>query len=113
MKFLTLMLLGTIPCLVAAQTYNCKVTSQQELTATVTSTRVLAAKAMRRCLVISNKGFSTRNLWVNFDSATAAGTSTGILIPPSTSWEPIIIPTNSIYIRTNAGTEGVNVSEGQ
>lgn len=109
MKLILVLLVALASPVRAAQSYNCLFTSQADVSASTVSVRVLPKRSARRCLIIQNKGSST--IYIKADSA---HTSTeNMQLASGASWEPIIIPVNSIYIRSAAGVVTTTVLEGQ
>lgn len=110
MKFI-LFALVLLPLGAMAQTYNCNFTTQQDYTATGSSVNILSKNKNRRCLVIRNNGSTT--VLVKFDSAHSA--LENFKITSGSTWEPVVIPVNSIYIKSiNSGLPtNITVLEGQ
>lgn len=88
---------------------NCKITSQFDLTARPTSAILLNSKDERRCLVFQNQGAST--VYIKFGSA-HSGTE-NYALATATSWEPRVVPENSVYFRSASGSVVLTVLEGQ
>ena len=80
------------------------------VTATVTSTQVLAANPLRTYLIIMNQG-NTNNVIVKFGSV-QSGTE-GVVIPPGGSYEPLLAPGNAVFLRSAASTSAVTLIQGQ
>lgn len=91
-----------------AAVYNCKITSQVDRSATTSSTRVLASNPSRKCLVFQVHGSST--VYIKFGSA-HSGTE-GISVS-NAFWEPVIIPTGAVYLKSSAGVVTTTVLEGE
>ncbi len=92
----------------AAPTYNCKITSQVDRSASGTSTKFLNSNPNRRCLVFQVHGSST--VYIKFNSA-HSGTE-GISVS-NAFWEPVVIPTGAVYLKSSAGTVVTTVLEGE
>jgi hypothetical protein len=80
------------------------------VTATVTSTQVLAANNLRTYLIIMNQGSSV-NVIVKFGSVQSAGE--GVVIPPGGAYEPLLAPGNSVWLESASSTSAVTLIEGQ
>lgn len=93
-----------------AESYNCYITGQTEFSATTVAVQAVAKSAMRRCLIIQNKG--TGVSYISFDSASTAGNGL-VLTGASTYWQPVVPVTNSIYIRSATGTNSTVIMEGK
>lgn len=103
MKFLILFLL---PFAVQAQTYNCRVLTQTQFNATTLSTVAIAENRSRRCLMVQNMGDST--IIVKFGSSHSG--NEGVMISSKSTWQPIIIPVNSLYLKSFSTSPGVNAT---
>ena len=93
----------------AVQGNSCVVTYQADFGATTVSTRALLSSPYRKCLVFQNNGAST--VYIKFTSA-HTGTENYLLTTGAT-WQPIIIPTNAVYIKSAAGTVNVTILDGK
>lgn len=93
----------------AVQGNSCVVTGQADFGATTVSTRALLSSPYRKCLVFQNNGAST--VYIKFTSA-HTGTENYLLTTGAT-WQPIIIPTNAVYIKSSAGVVPVTILEGR
>lgn len=88
---------------------NTTIISQQTVTASVTSTLVLAANSFRQYLMIQNNGAT--NVIVKFGSA-QTGTE-GLVIPANGgSYEMNKPATDAVYLRSASSTDSVRVVEG-
>lgn len=88
---------------------NCSIVTQTEFGATTVSVKALNARPYRRCLVFQVKSASTA--YIKFGGA-HSGTEGISINGASTFWQPVIIPTNSVYIRSSAGAVPVTILEG-
>ena len=77
-------------------------------TATTTSTLALAQNTMRKYLIIQNTGSNI--ISVKFGSV-QSGTE-GIWIVGGGSYEPIVAPANSIYMKATSGTSDYTIIQG-
>lgn len=90
-----------------ADVYN--LGQQLEVNATTTSTEALAANGQRFYLLIVNKG--TQTVYVKFN-ASSTGTE-GIPIPAGGNYEPLHVPTTSVYVLSSSGTQALYILEGK
>lgn len=93
----------------AVQGNSCVITTQTDFSATTVSTRALLSSPYRKCLVFQNNGAST--IYIKFTSA-HTGTE-NYLLGTGATWQPIIIPTNAVYIKSPLGTVPVTILEGR
>lgn len=109
MKILLMLLISSAAF---AQTYNCKVTVQSDVTTSTTSATgvPLYANASRRCLILENKDAAIK-VYVKFGSA-HSGTE-GLVLQPNARWEAITPPGQSIFLKAASGTPVVGVISGQ
>ncbi len=82
-----------------------------QTTATVTSTKVMAANGKRIYLLIVNTGAVA--IVVKPSSTIQSSATDGITIPAGGNYEPIQAPTNDIWIRTASSTASITVVQGQ
>lgn len=92
------------------QTYNCKITSQFDVTTSTSSVSYLAANASRRCLILENKD-GTNIVYVKFGSI-HSGTE-GAVVRANSRWEMIVPAIQSIYLKAGAGSPVVGILEGR
>ncbi len=109
MRFLIIFLtcLCFSPMSFAAQSTTGIVT-QSLLSATGTSTLILARNELRTYLLIQNLGTAT--IIVKFNAAQSA--TEGIQIPAGGSFEPNLAPRDSVYIESSTGTQSFMLLEG-
>lgn len=78
------------------------------VTATTTAAQALPYQAGRKYLLIQNKGAVQVVLTWN-----GAGSGTeGIAIPAGGSWEPVVIPVNSLWVKSASSTADVGFTYG-
>lgn len=77
-------------------------------TATVTSTQILSQNLNRNYLMIQNNGATS--IIVKYSSV-QAGTE-GVSIPAGGNWEPLIVPGDSVWIRSASSTDAMTIIEG-
>ena len=94
----------------AVQGDSCVITTQTDFGATTVSIRALSTSPYRKCLVFQMKGATTA--YIKFGSA-HTGTEGVAISGASTFWMPIIVPINSVYIKSSAGTVPVVILEGR
>lgn len=116
MRFLTVFFLSLffVVSSLAAETYNCTYTRQQDYGVTATSTKAVVANARRRCLIIQNKATSgASTVLIKFGSAHTG--IEGFFLPGnSTVFMPIPAPIGSIYLKAiPAGGFSTTVIEGE
>lgn len=99
--------LGFVTPAHAQAVLNCKIKTQTDVAVTGTSTLALAANSHRRCLVFQAHGSST--VYIKF-GAVHTGTE-GISIS-NAFWEPAIVPTGSVYLKSSANIS-TTVIEGE
>lgn len=108
MKLILVLLLVT--SFAKAETYNCTYFTQTDVGATTVSVNFLPIRKDRRCIAIQNhSGAST--LYIKFDSA-HTGTE-NLTLGAGSTWEPVVIPVNKIYLRSSAGSVTTTILEGR
>ena len=80
-----------------------------EVTATTTSTQVMAANGFRSYLLIVNSG--PKDIIVKFGSAQTA--NEGVIVPAGGVYEPNLAPSNTIWMKTTSSTSAVTLIQGQ
>lgn len=80
------------------------------VTATTTSTQVMAANQNRIYLLIQNKGAVGVIVKAG---ATIQTAHEGVLIPSGGNYEPEVAPTNAIWIESASSTSAVTIVQGQ
>lgn len=88
--------------------YGTTVTYQADVTATVTSTQILAQRSERNYLIIQNKGSVA--VLVKFGGAHSS--TEGVSIPAGGNYEPYRVPSDSIFIETISSTALCAIVEG-
>ncbi len=78
------------------------------VTATTASTQWVAPNQSRGYLLIQNNGAT--NIIVKFGSTISA--SEGTVIQPGGSYEPSVMPIESVWIKTASSTDSVAITEG-
>lgn len=79
------------------------------VTATGTSTQVMAGNSFRSYLIIQNTG--ANSVSVKFGSVQA--TTEGVVIPAGGAYEPIQAPGNSVWLISLSSTSAVTLIQGQ
>jgi len=79
----------------------------QTITATNTSTRVLAINAKRSYLLIQNIG----TVGVYVSTQTQVGT-VGVYVPAGGAYEPVAAPINEIWVVSESGNNNIVVMQG-
>jgi hypothetical protein len=87
---------------------SARVQSQTEASVTSTSAQVLAANPYRTYLLIVNKGTVTG--YIKFNSASSS--TEGIPIPANGVYEPLVAPTNAIFLKSSSTTGTMTVISG-
>ena len=89
---------------------NCTFFTQTDFGATTVSTKALSAMPNRKCLILQNHNKGASIVYVKFDSAHTG--IEGFEMGASTVFQPIYIPTNSIYLKSSAGGVSTTILEG-
>lgn len=105
------LLLGIIVFFAASPTFalSCRINAQTDVNATTVSVRILVASSDRKCVVIQNKGSST--VYIKFGSAHSS--TEAMQLASGATWEPLVIPVNSVYLKSSAGVVTTTVLEGK
>lgn len=82
--------------------------SQGDYAISTTSTKIIESNAIRKYLLIQNKGSNA--VYVKFGGANSG--LDGIKIEAGGSYEPSKCPTSSIYVETESGSSTVDIMEG-
>lgn len=84
---------------------------QTNVTATTTSTQILAAESSRRYLIVQNQDAAI-SITVKTGSASSSA-SDGVIVPAGGSYEAGQAPVDSVFIRSASGTPAVVVIQGR
>jgi hypothetical protein len=84
--------------------------AQSKFTATTTSANALSVNQSRGYLMIQNSCASTDFISVNLMLKDTTGT--GIQIQPCSSYEFDKVPTNSVWLKSNSGSQTALIIEG-
>lgn len=87
---------------------NCALVASTEGTATTTSTKILDYNGARTYFFIQNKG--SNNIYIKFGST--QGAAQGLLIGSGASFEPSVVPVDSIWLMSDAATSAYCAVEG-
>lgn len=82
--------------------------TQTIVSATGTSTLLLAANQRRKYLLIINNGSAT----VYAKGGSIHSSTEGVPIVAGGNWEPFQTPTDAIYLKSASGTQSVSIIEG-
>lgn len=109
MRFLILFSLLFSVNAFSAQGNNCLITTQIDFGATTTSAKVSSTNSYRKCLILQN--LSASIVYVKFGSA-HTGTE-NLQVGANSRWEPLVIPTGAIWLKSAAGNASIVVIEGR
>lgn len=98
-----------IPAICFAVSDQTKIMQKLEVTATTTSTQVVAGDTQRNYLLIQNRG--TVAIYVNFNGAHEAG-EYFVKIIAGGNYEPLKVMRDSIFIKSESGSQPVTIIAG-